>query len=795
MRFYTLFFLAICFGCSSEIFAQSPLKIKGKVLEDASGNPLEFATVKLTDPGSAALLGGTTSDVDGIFELSSEQRNLLIEVSFLGFEIWQDSVAGHQGAVLDLGEIRLKPDAQALSEVVVRGERSQTEYKLDKRIFQVGNDLANTGASALDVLNQVPSVYVTVKGEISLRGNSGVQILINGKPSILANGGNTLGTLTAEMIERIEVITNPSAKYDAEGTAGIINIVLKNDQRQGVNGAVTLNTGVPNNHSLGFSINRRTEDLNLFAQLGIGHRTFWEEGQTKNQDLTTLNSVASDGEGKMHETYYMLNLGADYRLGESSVLSLAARYALEKEKGSADGLFTQTWGETTEVQQWERTEDTHATNPKYQFEAQYKVDFEKEENPSRETKHELIVVGLGDFFAKDQTSEFLNTPVAGEMDLSAQSTLSDHVQSEYTLKADYTLPWAEKGALEAGSQYVISQVSNKYAVFDRYENDWEIDPDLSNDFEFNQNVLAVYATGSYEWEKFGVKLGLRTEATDMETLLKTTGEGSSRNYLDWFPTLHSSYKLSDGLSLQGGYSRRIQRPSLWDLNPFFSMRNNYSISTGNPDLQPEYTDSYELTSISEFGAFSVNVAAYYRYTQGAVQQITTFEDQVSYSMPMNLGTDRSKGIEFNVKFTPVQWLVVNGEANVSHYQREGEYESQSFDFDATMWTSRLSTRIDLPADFALELIGHYASEQETLQGYISENKSADLGLRKKLLKGRLITNLSVRDVFASRVFENHVIQPEFTDYSRYKPGRYVTFGVSFGFGKGEAMEFASQKMF
>ena len=224
----------------------------------------------------------------------------------------------------------------------MQAERSTTEFQLDKRVFNVGQDLSSTGASALDVLNNVPSVTVNIEGQILLRGTGGVQILINGKPSVLtSDGGNALGTITADMIESIEVMTNPSAKYNAEGTSGIINIVLKKEEKKGVNGSVSLNTGVPNNHSLGFSLNKRTEKFNLFSQIGVGKRTMPEDFETINRNTNTGDEVLSVGDVEKNEKFFNLILGTDYYFNDRNVITVSGNYAFEgEEENSRDDFST-----------------------------------------------------------------------------------------------------------------------------------------------------------------------------------------------------------------------------------------------------------------------------------------------------------------------------------------------------------------------------------------------------------------------------------------------------------------------
>ncbi|MFP4292788.1 MAG: TonB-dependent receptor domain-containing protein [Cyclobacteriaceae bacterium] len=791
MKVIPIFLGILLISFQSIMGQQVNIQVRGKVVESASQQPLEYATVRLLDSQSGQMLGGTTTGADGSFSLEANKADFTLEVDFIGFVSKTFSEFTIVNGKLDLGTIGLSENTEQLDEVVVRGEKSQTVFKLDKRVFNVGQDLSSTGASALEILNNVPSVTVNIEGQISLRGSAGVQILINGKPSVLSSeGGNALGTLTADMIESIEVITNPSAKYDAEGTSGIINIILKKEEKRGMNGSVTLNTGVPNNHSLGLSLNNRTEKFNLFSQLGIGHRTFPEQYNTINRDLVNNTTVSSLGNSDKNETFFNLILGTDFHINELNVLTLSGHFAYELETEYADTDFSFLDESDALVSRWNRDEVTEATNPKWQYELQYKKDFADHE------EHNLLFSALGSFFGKDQSSEFVNTPIFGESVISEQQqTRTNFQEGEYTFKLDYTRPFNDQFTLESGAQYVITDVTNDFEVNDWEDTRWVTDPALTNVFDYSQKVLGVYSTGAYEGNKFGLKLGLRVENTDLRTLLVTTDVANRQQFTDLFPTAHTSYKVLDNFSLQAGYSRRISRPNLWDLNPFFNIRNNFSIRTGNPELMPEYTDSYEVNGIWDQGALSLNAAVYYRYTTDVVENVSTFEDNISISRPENIGTNRATGLELNAKFDPAAWWTLSGDFNYNYFQREGSFEAIDFDFNADQWTGRMTTKFKLPADFDLEIIGNYRSGFQTVQQEISGFFFADLGVRKKLMKGKTIVNLSVRDVFASQIFESETIQPSFYLYNYRLRGRFITLGVSYGFGKGEAMEFSGQKRF
>jgi len=781
--------LLLCTILTTALFAQPKgIEVTGTVIAGSS-QPVEFATVMIADKTTGTPIAGTTTDDQGTFKVMAKSANFYIEISFIGYAPKKITDFTVTDKKVNIGTISLSEDSEMLEEVEVRAERSQTEFKLDKRVFNVGKDLSSTGASALEVLNNVPSVNVSIEGEISLRGSQGVQILINGKPSVIASEqGGALGTITADMIESVEVITNPSAKYEAEGTSGIINIILKKEERRGVNGSFTVNAGVPHNHSFGLSLNRRTEKFNLFSQVGVGYRVRPRDTENINRNLIKNTSILSTGFEDRNELFYNVILGTDYHINKHNVITLSGSFAyeIEDQPSSTDFTFQDEMG--LDINEWNRTEITEATNPKYQYELQYKKDFKDHK------EHTLLFSALGSLFAKDQSSEFFDTTVSGANVDDEQRTRTNFKDLKSTFKLDYNKPFSNGFTIETGLQYVLNEVSNDYEVLNLEDEIWVSDPKFTNIFEYNQNVLGVYATGAYEGEKWGVKLGLRVENTDLKTLLATTNQADAQNFNNLFPSLHTSYKISEKISLQAGYSRRIFRPRLWNLNPFFNIRNNFNIRTGNPDLMPEFTDSYEVTSIYLLGKLTANLGVYHRYTTEAVEYVSTLDSvNVNTSKPINLGTNKSTGVELNLKYTINKKLSFNGDFNYNYFSRSGTFEGNTIDFSNDQWSGKLTAKIKLPAKIDFEVTGQYRSKVQTVQSVNTANLFADLGLRKKILKGKGVLSFSVRDLFASRFRERITDQPDFYLYNYGIRGRFITMGFSYGFGKGEAMEFSGRR--
>ncbi|MDG1331457.1 MAG: TonB-dependent receptor [Crocinitomicaceae bacterium] len=757
----------------------------GRVVDAETNEGIPYATVVLVSKVYDAVLDGTTTFEDGLFQLNSKSSDsLFIKITFFDYGDSIIEVTPPESGLLDLKEVKLKPSAIDLEGVNVSAEKSSMEFKLDKRVFNVGKDISTTGMGAMEVLNNVPSVSVDIEGNIKLRGNSGVQILINGKPSVLSDDpASALGTITADMIESIEVITNPSAKYDAGGTSGILNIILKKDEKRGFNGSISLNTGWPHNHSIGGSINYRTKKFNLFTQFGAGYRSLPRYNKNQNSDLTTGTTVSSDGIAYRDENFYNITLGSDYYINKYNTITLSGNFAYEIEQQPSETNIT-VYDQFNQVaSQYQRKETTSALNPKYRYELQYKKEFKNNK------EHTLQFSSLGRYFGKAQESDFTNTNFIGTTAFRNQKTETTFFQLSQTFQLDYVNPLTENWTIESGAMYDINDVGNDFAVYDEDNGIFVVDSNFTNNFEYNQKVLGVYSTGAYEGEKWGLKLGLRLENTDLTTVLTNTNERNNQNFTNLFTTVHTSYKVSKKVQFQAGYSRRIFRPRLWDLNPFFNIQNNYNIRTGNPDLLPEFADSYELTSIFYLKKIMLNASLYYLYTTDVKERITYFENDISVTRPVNVGINHKVGVELNWKYTVNKWFSANGDVNYGYFNRQGEFESQNFDFQGDQWSTRAVAKFKFKKGFDLELTGNYESEFKTVQGITSGFASADFGMRQKIWKGKAVVSFAVRDIFASRIRETVIDQQSFYLYSFSQRGRFITLGFSYSFGKGEAMSY------
>ena len=407
----------------------------------------------------------------------------------------------------------------------------------------------------------------------------------------------------------------------------------------------------------------------------------------------------------------------------------------------------------------------------------------------------MLASATGNFFGKDQASLFEIENTEGNIFNPKQETETNFNEEKHTFKVDYSNPILENITIESGIQYVWQNVNNNYAVRNFTNSNWVIDSGLTNQFEYQQNVFGIYTTGAIEKNNTGLKLGLRLENTLLNTRLITTNELNNRNFNNLFPSLHFSYNPKKSLGFQLGYSKRIYRPRLWDLNPFFNIRDNYNIRTGNPNLLPEFTDSYEISTVITRDNASFNFSIYTRITEDVIERISTFENNVNTYIPYNIGIKEATGLECNTKLNMSKKITLLGDFNYFQFKRSGEFEQQIINFSAHQWYTKWTSKFKLGSNTDVEMSGQYESGYQTVQGDIKAQWYANIGMRQKLLDGRAILSFSVRDIFASRIWINEIIQNDFSLYSRSLRGRFITVGFSYGFGKGEAMEYSGARRY
>lgn len=737
------------------LFSQTT--ITGKVLDQDSGEPLAFGTISLLAATDSSLISGGVTVDDGRFSIDAPPGAYVLKAGYVGYvpRISEAFTISADQETLDLGTLHLSANAEVLEEVVVTTERSQMELSLDKRVFNVGKDMSSTGNSAIEVLDNVPSVAVDVEGNISLRGNNSVRILVNGRPSALVGVGDTDGlrSLPADLIERIEVITNPSSRYDAEGTAGIINIVLKKDRRRGLNGSFDLNTGVPANHGASVNLNLRRDKFNFFTNFGGRLRQSPGNGFVYQEFFRNDSLFIYEQDRETDRGGWSVNsrFGGEYFFNDNTTLTTSLQYRYGRDDDQTDLEYRDYVGGPDNLTRISmRNEQETEIDPSLEYTMTFRKKFDGKD-------HELVA----DIRYQDNTEtesadlreaffdpEF--TPLPNTDDL-LQRTENEESEGELNVQVDYTKPMGEEGRFESGLRGQFRRIDNDYLVEEFDGEDWFSLEGLSNNFNYEEDVLAAYTAYGNKYGKFSFQAGVRAEYTRIFTRLIQTEETNERDFINLFPSVFLNYELPGDNSVQLSYSRRIDRPNFWSLNPFFSFSDNRNFRSGNPNLDPEFTHSMELSHLKYWEKGSLTSAVYYRHTDGVEQRIRqVFDDGNSVTFPVNLATERAMGIEFTFTYNPMEWLRLNGNANFFTSETQGEFQGESFFAEATSFFSRLTGQFEIGEKMEGQIRGNYRAPRNTAQGRTLALYSMDLALNREILNGHGILTLNVRDVFNSR---------------------------------------------
>jgi len=744
-----LFFSVFSFGQSGGI--------RG-VIVDEKGEEVPFGNVAVYRLPDTTHVSGQPADENGAFSISLSGGNYLVRITVVSFKEKLLTGVRVSNDVVDLGRIRLAPDVTTLEEVVVQGEKSQMVLDLDKRVFNVGSDLASIGGSAVDILNNVPSVSVDPEGVVSLRGSENVRILIDGRPSGLTGIGSpdALRLLQGNMIDRIEIITNPSSRYDAEGEVGIINIILKKNANYGVNGAFSANLGYPLTYGASVDVNYRTEKFNFYGTFGHNLRTNKGSGESF-QRFTTPDSLFSYKEYNSRERQSRSNMlrgGVEYYLNDKEYLGASAlfrkgkgtkRSRYEFEDFGSDGLLFQNSVRS-------ETESEPETNVEVAI--MYKKEFEQK---GRSLTADVKLIDSQELELADiiQTSS-----IAPDV---LQRSSNTENERNLLFQVDYVHPFGNKGKWETGLKSNSRRIVNDFMVEERAESgSWNLLPQYDNYLIYEEKIHAAYLMAGEHFGKFAVQGGLRGEFSDITTELPDLSVRNRRTYFNLFPSVHISYELPNDKSVQLSYSRRLSRPWFRSLLPFSGYSNNRSIRVGNPDLNPEYTNSMEAGYLANWENASLLGSVYYRYRTGVVERITLV-DSVGYNRiyPVNLSTQNAYGIEFNGSVTLMGWWKMNGNFNFYRAVTNGDYEGVNYHSDTYTWMGRFTSKMTIDRKWDVQAGINYYGSRITIQGKQLPSYNVDIGLARDILKGRGTVIASVQDLFQTRRWRSIIDQPDY----------------------------------
>ncbi len=759
--------------------------VSGKVIDKETQQPLEYATVAFYSKKLDQIVEGGITDLNG--EFSIQVQNGLYDISIEYISYKKITLENRElSKDLNLGTISLEVNMEALEAVEVIAEKTTVEIKLDKKIYNIGKDLTTAGGTVSDALNNVPSVAVDIEGGISLRGNENVRILINGKPSAMAGFGDTnvLSQLPAEAIERVEVITSPSARYDAEGTAGILNIILRQKETLGFNGSVNLTLGTPDNAGLSTNLNYRTEKFNLFSNLGFRYfdapRNSFND--TKYFDRIVDGATVAPEYERIREDQEVTRLNRNYNA------SVGMEYFLSK-KTSLTGSIFYRYGEDADlstnnserfnggsiVEETLRKEKQDESGNNYQFALNYITKFD-------DSGHELTADFQYEVGSEEQITSinedyvFTDQTNPGAFQDERVKEIED--EKEYLFQVDYVLPIGENTRFEAGYRGNFENDLSNYTLQqeDISDNSFYVNDTISNIFDYSENVNALYSQYGTKFGKFSFLLGLRLEHTQLKGKIdsKLTNEelqeafgfpidtDFDKNYLGLFPTLNLIYNLGGSdtdseESITLGYNRRINRPRGWFINPFPSRSSRTNVWQGNPNLNPAFASAFDLGYLKRWDKLTLTSSVYYQHETDSFERVeentgqqTTDGIDIIRTIPVNLSTNKRTGGEFGLLYNPNKWLRLNSSFNIFQFETEGEFNNVDYSVKSTSWFARLSSKVTLPSKIDWQTNAFYMGARETAQ---SENEgilSIDLAFSKEIFNENATISLNVRDLLNSR---------------------------------------------
>ena len=761
-----------------------PLKeisITGKVVDANSNQPLEYATIVLKNTDTQKISGGIT-DMEGKFDIKTPTGNYEISVEFISFNS-KTYPKQNITSDLDLGIIKLSEDSKSLDEVVIIAEKTTVDIRLDKKVFNIGKDLSIRGGNASDVLGNVPSVQVDVEGAVSLRGNENVTILIDGRPSALVgmNGAEALRQIPAEAIEKVEVITSPSARYDAEGTAGILNIILRKNKLTGFNGSLQLDLGEPARVGTAFNANWRTEKWNLFTNTGFRYN---ETPGNSFSDSNYLSASAQNDRVTEERNFDRLgrsiftSFGAEYYLTENS--SIIGNIVFSK--GNDDDVNSNT------IQRFNAQGDINEATFRTEAEGedeqrvQYTLDYV---NNFDDTGKKLSINLQYSTEEEDKLNNITEIDTQANLLNDLELVLEDQNENSGLLQIDYVHPVGENIQFEAGYRGNYRDIFNSFYLAERQDfpnGDLIPDTGLNNSFNYEEFVNAAYFQYGQKFNKISLLAGLRYEYTNIEIVQQTSTTNDERSYGNLFPTINLGYELNDSESFTIGYNKRIRRPRGRSLNPFPSRSSESNIYSGNVNLNPVITDAVDLGYLKRWDKLTLSTSIYYNISndnweniQENTGEITDNGDPITRRFPVNLSTQERYGFEFTLNYRPFKVWNINSDFNLYNVKTDGDYlnpttnVSQNFDFENTAFFIRLNQKITLPSKIDLQVNSNYRGPNRNAQTESQGVFSMNLAASKDILKEKASISVNFSDVFNSRISQRTTNLPGFLDqYSEFQ---------------------------
>ncbi len=783
-------FLLLFLAFVSSLQAQT---IRGTLI-DAEGKPIEYASVRLFRLDSTVATGAYTQ-MDGSFELvTKEKGNFFIKATYSNHEpVIVNDISLNGGGPVQLGALNMKLDKSLdLEEMKVTGSLDVLKSGIDKKVYSVEQDISVRGGTANDVLGNIPSIEVDQDGNISLRGDGNVTILIDGRPSTLArgDGDNLLDALPANSIERIEVVTNPSAKYDPDGTSGIINIVLKKNRLRGFNGVVSLTgaTGplVDGNVGLSYRGNKVTTYLNYSASYRDGYRNYTSDLW---QDIGTdsLNYLDQDRDGGDKRFSNTLVLGADFKLNENNLIAVSVTGSQGNRERTGHLMNVLRDQNDAILRRWDRISRDPRSNLNLDANLNYTRTFKEEKGEWSVNVNQSYGEGnVQGFYHEDYFDEFGNLLALAPLDQRLDNNSKNRIT---TAQTDMSYIFKKiRARMEAGAKVILrgDEQSTFSETLDTISGAYFEDTVANFDYNYNEGIYSVYGIFGQELGKFKYQVGVRGELAQQTPFLVSTGEKYENQYLNLFPSAHVKYDLSKKTQFSISYSRRINRARSRQLNPFASYANPLSIRRGNPELQPEYIDSYDLGYSYATKKLIVTASVFHRRTRDVINRVKIFLPNntgiVTYA---NIDRSESTGGELILTIKPWKWWKNTVSFNGNYIDYTNTDTTVNWNNDGFIWSAKYIANFDFWNKTAsAQLNVQYNAPRVTPQGIVQPRAGVDLAVEKRFFDKKLSVGARVTDVFNRRGFLIDLNQEGVRQEAEFKwltRRYYLT--VSYRFGK------------
>jgi outer membrane receptor protein involved in Fe transport len=784
-------------------FSDVKTKITGRVTEKETNKPVEGAAIQIySERDSTKLVKGTSSDKDGNFILKDfRPGKYMLRISFIGYNtsVIRNLMVTPMEPEVDIGEIKIKTgDEFTTNEIEVTAEQSAFEMGIDKKVFNVEKDINSQSGSAADVLKNIPSVTIDSDGRISLRGSGNVKILLNGKPSGILSTDPiaVLEQIPGNTIERIEIINNPSAKFDPEGISGIINIVLKKgkEESKGYNYTLNMNAGTKDKYNLSTGLSYRTGKWNLYGNYSFRFIHMFPTGYMNRTNYLSDSAyyLKETDDGYMKMLGHLGTLGFDFDINKENYLGFSASYSNRDRNRDSYTLYQNYTQYSVPTFYYDRQNYDNEDEEGLDANLNYRHKFEKRNHELNASLQYSMSREDNVLNITQRNLDFNNNPVDGTPYLE-----NDYTKEKYDfliVSADYIHPLKEdpnnkmklKSKYELGFKSTIRRTDNNFSVENYDYNTGYFMPNylFSNDFIYNEQIYAVYGTFENNFKKFGYQVGLRLEQAMTKSEQKTLNQTYDKNYFSWFPSIFMKQGIAKNLDVQLSYTRRINRPRMQNLNPFVDYSDPQNLRYGNPDLNPEYINGVELGFVKYFTTISLTSSAFYRITEDVITRFITVDSNgISTITFKNLDQSRSYGIEFIASGSLAKWWFLNGSISYFRTIIDGNLNSTEMNNSGYSWTSKLMSTMTFPNLFDFQISYFYQGENVTVQGTTQPFHSADVTVKKDFLEKRMSLGFRISDIFNSQKFGFNSSTSTFnTNFERRRDSR--TFFLTFSYRVG-----------